>query len=359
MEVSAKLLESLVDALPMGAVIWRVEDPVDGGKLRMVRPNRGASKASGADLRQFIGMTMAEAFPPFVASGLPDKMLEVAFHGGEHFDIGLVPYQDDKLQHGVFAVSAYRLDDEHLVVQYRNVTEQERLLAELALANEELKRFAHLASHDLQAPVRRVLAFCEIVRDKAELDEQNRSYLNFAISESGRMLELIRALLAYAQASQGPLDVQPLAVSDMFERVHSDLQGLVDSSGARIQADHGDLVLLAPDRLGEQVLFNLVGNGLKFTRPGVAPEIGLKATLDGEFVRIDVSDNGVGFDPEKSAAIFEPFRRLVTTSQFQGTGVGLALCKSVTERSGGRIEVDSTPGEGSVFSVWFPLAPSA
>lgn len=356
MDASTALLEALVDSLPIGAVIWRVEDPHDGGQLRMVRPNRGASAASGADFRQFIGMTMAEAFPPFVASGLPDRVLEVAFHGGETLDMGLVHYGDDKLRPGVFAVSAYRLDDQHVVVQYRNVTEQERLLVELGEANEELKRFAHLASHDLQAPVRRVLAFCEIVRDGAELDPQHRSYLDFAVSESGRMLELIRALLAYAQASQGPLDVGPQRVADMFERVLSSLQGQVESSGAHVHTDDGGLVLLAPERLGQQVLFNLVGNGLKFCRPGVPPEVHVTASRDGEFVRIDVADNGVGFDPAKAESIFQPFRRLVTTSEFPGTGVGLALCKSIAERSGGRIEARSTPGEGSVFSVWFPAA---
>lgn len=368
---SPDLLAALIDAIPIGAVIWRVEDPQDGGKLRMVRPNAGASKASGVDLRQFIGQTMAEAFPLFAASGIPDQILQVALHQGKTLDLGLVEYSDDKIGSAVNTVSAYRLDDQHVVVQYRNVSEREQLLRDLAAqnaqleqtqqelvaANEELARFAQVASHDLQAPVRQVRSFCELVLEDEPLQPEAREFLTYAVNACVHMTQLIQDLLAYARASQGDLELGPVSVQTLVDSALHQLRGPIEQARAEVTFGDLDLTVMAPRRLGSQIVFNLVGNALKFHRAGVPPVVSISATRDGDLVCITITDNGIGFDPARKAQIFEPFSRLVLQSEYAGTGIGLALCQRIAGRSGGSIDADSTPGEGSVFTLRLQAAP--
>ena len=357
MSSSGELLAALVDAMPIGVVVWRVEHPTDGGKLRMVRPNTGASRASGIDLRPFIGQTMEEAFPPFAASGAPDEMLRVAFHGGETLELGRIEYADGNIEKGWYAASAYRLDDQHLVVQYRNVTEEEQLLRDLAVANAELERFAYFASHDLQAPVRQIMAFCELVREADVLDDDTRGYLGYAIDASERMGNLIRDLLNYARADRGPMRLVAVPVSTLLSAAVDDLQTLMAENQAEVVLPTTELQVLAPTGLGGMVLFNLLNNAMKFSRPGVAPRVVVRAVADGERVRVEVQDNGIGFDPERLDDVFTPFKRLVSNDDYAGSGLGLAFCKRVMARAGGALEGTGVPGEGSTFTVWFQRAP--
>ena len=355
--------------MPVGAVIWRVEDPADGGALRMVRPNRGASRASGVDLRQFVGRTMAEAFPPFAESGIPDRMLEVAFHGGEPFDMGLIEYGDGNVESGTFEVSAYRLDDDHLVVQYRNVTEREGLLADLAgrnaelerlrdklvASNEELQRFACVASHDLQAPARRVAAFCDLISDTPGLPPETQKFLGYAVTASRGMMTLIQDLLDYARADQDEFSVGPVPIGPSLERSTDSLQVEIEESGAELVLPNTDASVQATPTLVDQLLTNLIGNAVRYRRPQAAHRVEVRVEDEGEFIRIDVQDNGIGFRQEDVDRMFQPFIRLVGGA-YKGTGIGLALCARLVTRLGGSIEASGVPDEGATLSIRLPAS---
>jgi len=365
------LLASLVDEIPIGAVIWRIEHPTDGGQLRMVRPNRAASIASSINLRPFIGMTMAEAFPPFVESGAPDHML-AATANGEVCRLGLVEYEDAKIPNALNEVTAYRLDDNHLVVQYSNVSERERLLKSLEERNKELRAakdslevafsqlemFTRIASHDLRAPARQVEQLCRLAAAEAEVSDDVSELLKLAAHSARNMTQLIDALLAYTRAQSGEIEREPTGVTELFDAAQYALNAVVDETGANVTWTGVDAVVWGPVRLLEQLLINLVGNAVKFARKGHSATVQINATIDGACVRLDVADDGVGVPESKRAAIFEPFVR-AAGGAYPGTGLGLAFCKQLVERMGGRIEM--RPGEevGSVFSVWLPVAADA
>lgn len=370
--VAPDLLAALVDAMPVGAVIWRVEHPTDGGRLRMVRPNRGASLASGVDLRAYIGQTMAEAFPPFAASGLPDQMLQVVFHGDSRLDLGLVAYDDDHIAPGTYQVSAYRLGDEHLVVEYVSVTERERLIRDLERQNaeltetrealmslnEELSHFAHVASHDLQAPARHVRMFGELALGQQTLVDPARAHVSRMVEASKRMGGLISDLLTYAGAGRGPLALEAVSVLGILDQAARDLEDLVSETSAVIHLPDEPLVVWGHGTLLGQVMVNLLGNALKFVPEDTVPEIHVTAAADDGGVLLTIRDNGIGFDPDKKDVIFKPFERL-SAGRVPGSGIGLAFCKRLVERLGGRISADATPGVGAVFTLWLPAPPSA
>jgi PAS domain S-box-containing protein len=219
----------------------------------------------------------------------------------------------------------------------------------LARSNRELEQFAYVASHDLQEPLRMVASYTQLLarRYKDQLDATAHDYIQFAVLGARRMQELINDLLTYSRVgTQG----KPFAATDC-EQVLADalanLKLVVEESGAVIT--HDSLPTLCADR-GQlaQVFQNLISNALKFC--GMAPpriHVGAECR-DGEW-RLRVTDNGIGIDPQYFDRIFMIFQRLHTRDEYPGTGIGLALCKKIVERHGGRIWVESETGKGSTF----------
>ena len=168
---------------------------------------------------------------------------------------------------------------------------------------------------------------------------------------------LIRDLLEYSRAGRGELTVEPLAVELVVNQALEALAGTIEDRGARVRV--GSLPVVLADRSNlARVFQNLIGNAVKFTR-GDDPEVVIEAEREGDMWSISVADNGIGMEPENTRRIFEPFRRLHGEEDYQGTGIGLAVCDRIVEQHGGRIWVTSRPGEGSVFTFTMPAAHSA
>ncbi len=242
-------------------------------------------------------------------------------------------------------------------VTQRRRTEQElqRANQELARSNADLERFAYVASHDLQEPLRMVAMYTELLAERYEgkLDEKADKYIAYATDGAVRMRRLIDDLLVYSRLQS---DAKPATATDLNELVDDALQQLaagIESSGAQVQ--RGELPTLVGDAAQLRQLFtNLIGNAIKYVSPGTSPVVTIHAEKNEQEWVISVSDNGIGIDPAHSARIFEVFQRLHGREAYPGTGIGLAIVKRVVERHGGRLWVESELGRGATFFIALP-----
>jgi light-regulated signal transduction histidine kinase (bacteriophytochrome) len=220
---------------------------------------------------------------------------------------------------------------------------------ELARSNAELEQFAYVASHDLQEPLRMISSYTQLLEqryDKA-LDERARKYIFYAVDGAIRMQRLITDLLSYSRVGSR---AQPLALVDSHSALGEALRNLSAAVGeAHALVTNADLPMVWADRSQLAQLFqNLIGNAIKF-HGGQSPRIHVSADGAGDGWVFCVRDNGIGIDPQYFDRIFAIFQRLHSREEYPGTGIGLALCKRIVERHGGRIWVESEPGKGSAF----------
>jgi PAS domain S-box-containing protein len=236
----------------------------------------------------------------------------------------------------------------------------ERLLAQtydLQRSNEELEQFAYVASHDLQEPLRSIGSYCQLLqrRYKGKLDKDADQFIDFAVEGAKRMQVLINDLLKYSRVGTRGKPFGPTDCNAVFNDAVSNLRQAIEESGAVVTSDPLPVVSGDAVQLG-QLFQNLIANAIKF-RGEVAPEIHVSAPEYGEQTVFSVRDNGIGIDARHRERIFQIFQRLHERGKYPGTGIGLAVCKKIVARHGGRIWVESTPGEGSDFR--FTVAPQA
>jgi PAS domain S-box-containing protein len=225
---------------------------------------------------------------------------------------------------------------------------------ELARSNKDLEQFAYVASHDLQEPLRAVSGFVSLLRLQLEneLDAKKTEYMNFVTDGVSRMQTLINGLLEYSRIDTRGKPPQPSDSKAALEHAILSLQASIKESNAKITSDGLPTVSVDPVQLA-QLFQNLIGNAIKF-RSDLAPEIHVSAARQDGFWRFAVSDNGIGIDPQYAHRIFLIFQRLHTRKKYPGTGIGLALCKKIVERHGGKIWVESKAGSGSTFYFTVP-----
>ncbi len=229
--------------------------------------------------------------------------------------------------------------------------------------NRELQDFAYVASHDLQEPLRKILTFTDLfVGDYGGLvPDEGRHFLSRVQDAARRMSRLINDLLAFSRVSTQQATFRPVNLQRKMEMVLADLEVRIAETGARVDVQPMPTLVGDATQL-RQLLQNLVGNALKYRKPGVAPFVQVRSQIvEGEggrpFCRIEVEDNGIGFDEKYLDRIFAPFQRLHTRGQYEGTGIGLAICRRIVERHGGTLTARSTPDVGSVFIATLPLEP--
>ena len=243
----------------------------------------------------------------------------------------------------------------------------------LARSNSELEQFAYVASHDLQEPLRKIQAFGDRLKTKCgpELSSEAQDYLRRMQNASARMQTLIQDLLSLSRVSSQGQPLGPVDLGETAQMVISDFEIRIEQLGARIEA--GPLPVVLGDRIQlAQLLQNLIGNGLKFHKPGETPLVKIwseapddkaaqaTAPLDQtskdpqQFCRIFVKDNGIGFDERYLDRIFQVFQRLHGRSEYEGTGIGLAICRKIVDRHRGTITARSTTGQGSTFIITLP-----
>ncbi len=249
----------------------------------------------------------------------------------------------------------------------------ERYARNLERSNRELEQFAFVASHDLQEPLRKVDAFGQRLAENlaGKLEPVEKDFLERMIQASRRMQDMIAGLLAYSRVSTTVQPFESINLNEVVQEALSDLEVRIERSRASLQVE--TLPTITGDRLQiRQLVQNLVANALKFHRPDLPPEIRISAMpgffgtkqspdagLEAEWVTLVIQDKGIGFDIRHLERIFKPFERLHGRSQYEGTGMGLAICKKIVERHQGNITAQSIEGEGTSFYVSLPLQQSA
>lgn len=224
---------------------------------------------------------------------------------------------------------------------------EERNLA-LERSNAALQEFAYVASHDLQEPLRSVAGFTQLLRKRyaPNLDAEANEFIDFAVDGAVRMQQLIDDILTYSRVTTHGKPLEPTDLGEAAQRAVANLRFAIEERAADVQVAHlphvrGDAVQLT------QLLQNLIGNAVKYG--GERPRVRVSAQRDGEVWRVCVADNGIGIAPEYQDRVFRIFQRLHTRAEYSGTGVGLAICKGIVERHGGRIWVESDAGAGATF----------
>ncbi len=232
--------------------------------------------------------------------------------------------------------------------------DRERLTRELSRSNQELTRFAHIAAHDLQAPLRGVVSYSQLLQRQASstLSEPHREFLDLIIGSAKRMQDLVHSLLRFAQVGQGEIDPQPVSMQDVLNATLIDLKPQISETCGEVVSGGLPTVVGSEVQLS-QLLQNLVGNALKYSRPGIPPRVEISASEQNQEFVFEVRDNGEGIPPEHLASIFEPLKRL-HGADVPGSGMGLATCSRIVERHGGRIWVESAEGVGSCFRFSLP-----
>jgi signal transduction histidine kinase len=296
--------------------------------------------------------------------------------GGVSISVPFIPYNSIqqqtvtilKMTHGIFLILGllfifvlskrmrYRIIEreraEKQLDQYAQVL-QER--------NEELRSFTHLISHDLREPLLLIRAFSDRLRKKHgdTVPQKALEYVKRISRASDRMQDLLDGLLKYARVETSAGRFRTVNLADEIKGVLSDLEVRILSTNANIEV--GELPVIEADPLQmRQLIQNLIGNSLKYHRPDVAPEIKIDSTLfqkddTKKYCQITVQDNGIGFEKKYEKTIFDIFRQLHAHNQYEGAGVGLAICKKIVERHQGEITVRSEPGMGTTFTVELPL----
>jgi PAS domain S-box-containing protein len=344
-----KFLRQVLDSVP--ALIAHI-----GPDRRYTLVNRAFVEWTRRPLAELVGADMATSFGTEAASQSA-PFLEQAFGGeaasfelalrraGElcHLQVSYMPEHDEAGSvAGVYAmkvdVTAQRRADEALAAKSQA----------LARSNEDLERFAYVASHDLQEPLRMVTSYGQLLeRRHAALPDQAREYLHFMVDGGQRAQTLIRDLLSLARLDSHAQSRQAVPLEAVLAQVMGQLQLRVQETGAVVTHDLLPSVKADATQMG-QLLLNLVGNALKF-RSAVPPQVHVGAERD----------NGIGIDQKFFERVFVMFQRLHLRSEHEGTGIGLAICKKIVEGHGGRIGVASTPGQGSTFWFTLPDSPEA
>jgi len=225
---------------------------------------------------------------------------------------------------------------------------------ELARSNRELEQFAYVASHDLQEPLRTVTNFVQLLaqRYKGRFDSDADDFIDFAVGGAVRMWKLINDLLAYSRVGTRGHTFEPINCETILQGALDNLKVTIEESGAVVTHDSLPTVMADSLQLG-QLFQNLVGNAIKF-RGDERPRIHLSASRNGGGWTFSVRDNGIGIAPEFAERIFIIFQRLHGPQKYPGTGIGLAICKKIVERHGGRIWVESEPEKGATFYFTLP-----
>ena len=345
--------------------------------------NEGAERLKGYAFEDVRGKHFSIFYPDeALERGWPEYELKVAREKGRFEDEGWRIRKDGSRFWANVVITALWTDDgRHIgfTKVTRDLTERRRHEEELRLSeqrlerayeevsrrNRELRDFARVASHDLQEPLRKVGTFAELLDSEYRdvLEDTGRLYIERIRYAAARMSDLINDLLSYSRVSTQQMPLQAVDLNSILEDSIGDLQVLLEESDGTVDREPLPTIQADPTQM-RQLFQNLVGNALKYHRPGVAPHVRVSAEIRpapdaadaGKIAEIRFEDNGIGFDEQHVDAIFEPFKRLHTSGEYEGTGLGLAICKRIVERHGGSMTARSRPGEGSTFIVTLPIA---
>jgi light-regulated signal transduction histidine kinase (bacteriophytochrome) len=255
-------------------------------------------------------------------------------------------------------VEAMRLQIAGQLARAQEIQEELRIQGEeLARSNDDLQQFAYVASHDLSEPLRKVANFCQLLERQygPQLDERAHQYIDFAVDGAKRMQRLITDLLALSRVGRTTEQFVAVDLDEALDDALATLGDTITEAGAQVERLTKLPVIPGDQSLLTSLLENLVGNALKYRREDVAPVVRIAAEDEGENWTITVEDNGIGIDPQYAERIFIIFQRLHARSAYEGTGIGLAMCRKIVEYHGGHMWLDTDARAGSTFRFTLPV----
>jgi PAS domain S-box-containing protein len=339
-----------------------VDNTVDG---LITIDHEGAIQSYNKACESIFGYSQSEIIGKNIKSLMPEY--DDLMHGGH-----IESYQKNKDRKGIMGfsqeVNAVRQNGEIFPAEIsvsevmmpdgiiysgivRDITSRKKMIETLTDSNEELERFAYVCSHDLQEPLRMVRSFTEKLEnhfsEAIKGDEKGQRYMNYVMDGAERAQELIRDILSYSSLDRDTKRYENVDLNKLVGLIKETMQVSLKGGGEII---HDEL----PDVMGNrtqiyQLLQNLISNGLKYQRPDMSPCVNISSIDLGDCWQITVQDNGIGMEERHLGKIFDVFQRLHRKDEFSGTGIGLAICKKIVERHGGKIWVESKKGEGSTF----------
>jgi PAS domain S-box-containing protein len=279
-----------------------------------------------------------------------ERLLRHADGHSVSVSVSISPISEHDVQEGAVVIAR------DIRARKRAEEELRLVLTRLEHSNRELEDFAYVASHDLQEPLRKIQAFGDLLKSKysAALPDQGRDYIDRMQSAAKRMQILINDLLSFSRVTTKAQPFVRVDLAQIASEVVKDLETRLHDSGGTIHVGALPVIDADPVQM-RQLLQNLTANALKFHRPDVAPVVEINADIDHVRCQITVSDNGIGFEEKYAERIFTMFERLHARARYEGTGIGLAICRKIVERHGGEIRAHGTINEGATFIVTLPI----
>jgi PAS domain S-box-containing protein len=330
---------------------------------RCTYANPMTARTLGRNIEEIVGHSFDEIFPPHISGPLGanhHSMLEsdarriceermLTQDGERTFLCGKGKWRDasgDVVGVATIAqdISAHKGEEE----------QRERLIAALRRSNSDLTEFAQVVSHDLQAPLRTISGYLDLLarRYEGKFDATASEFMGLVLNGVQSMQQVIQALLRYAKVGEDASIKTSVSMDGILDEVRENLQAAITAVDAEITSEHLPTVVADPVNL-LQLLQNLIDNALKYARPGVPPRIAISAEHIGAYYRFAVKDNGVGIDPKDFDRIFLPLKRL-HGNEIAGTGIGLGVCKKIVQAHGGQIWLTSERGQGTTFYFTLP-----
>lgn len=326
--------------------------------------NRGAEKIKGYSEKEIIGKSFNLFYlPDDRKSGLPQKLITEAAETGRATHEGWRMRKDGTTFWGYVVITALHDDDDN-IIGFTKVTRDltERKIAEdqqlrdaksIEMQNKQLEEFAYITSHDLQEPIRKIQTFAQLLENKIDDMEAVKKYVGKINASAERMVLLIRDVLNFSRLSQAREQFSKVDLNIILEEVLDDFELLIAERNVTVHAEALPVLDAIPVQIN-QLFTNLISNAVKFNDGDpvitITSEKAYVDTID--YYKLVFSDNGIGFEQKYADQAFQPFRRL--TSEYSGTGIGLALCKKIMDNHRGDISVSSEPGKGATFEMLFP-----
>ena len=355
----AAIVESSYDAI--------ISKTRDG---RITSWNAAAERIFGYPAEEILGKSITVLAPPDrldeerqiltrVAAGEPLENYETirVRKDGKHINVALTVSPIRDAQGGIVEIASINRDITH----QKQVEQEIRVyMAKLEQSNRDLESFASIASHDLQEPLRKVRAFGERLKVKYgdKFDEIGSDYLQRIQSAAQRMQDLVESLLTYSRVTTKAQPFTPVALKEIVRDVLTDLEVRIEQTGGSVQVSDLPTIEADPSQM-RQLFQNLIANALKFHAEGkpivkICSQLAEHPSSEGTWYHLFVEDNGIGFNEKHLDRIFAPFQRLHGRDEYEGTGMGLAICQKIVERHGGSITARSEPGKGATFIITLP-----
>lgn len=370
-------LRSVLEATQHGIMSFRaVRDPVNFEivDFEFIQSNKGGAELVNVPSTELIGKRLLTVFPGNIEEGLFDAYKTVTENDTV---FKTEKYYKHETIDKWLRIVAVKLGDgftvtfEDISTEKQYEIQLENTIQELKRSNNELEQFAFVASHDLQEPLRKIQSFGDRLKIKSqdELRAESLIYVDKMLSAANRMSNLIFDLLSFSRLAKNNEILQETDLNKVMKEVLNDLEVVIQQKNAAISYPPLPVIDAIYSQM-YQLFFNLIGNALKFSKEGETPIINIsvdnifkerpdmqvpKSILKEPFIKIQITDNGIGLDNKYSERIFEIFQRLHGRSEYQGTGIGLAICKRIVANHKGHIFANGIPGKGTTFTVELPL----